>query len=325
MISSCARVAEILKRADRVLLLTHIYPDADALGSQLALGETLRRMGKSVTMYGEAQVSHLYAFLPGSDSIATALPDRMDFDCAVALDCGDSLRLGRHEEKMLSVHPFLVIDHHSGHRPFGDESWVDSKRSSTGEMVYELVMEMGLEISHEAAFCLYTAIVSDTGSFKYSATTAETLRVAAELMGRGVKPAEVSGRLYDNYSVSRLHLLQEVLATLQLHHGDRIAEIRVTRDMFEKTGASEDETENFINYPRSLSHVGVAVFLKETRDGRISVSMRSKGDRLDVASVARLFGGGGHRNAAGFKIDGKSLEEIRDKVLPALAQLWQEK
>lgn len=324
MTLSCSSIAQTLQSAQKVLVVTHVYPDGDALGSQLALGSALQMMGKDVVLFGEESVSHLYAFLPGSETIQTVLPADMDFDCAVALDCGDSLRLGRHSEKLLSIHPFLVIDHHSGHRNFGDESWVDSKRSSTGEMIYQLLVEMEADLSVEVAFCLYAAIVSDTGSFKYSATTAETMRVAAELIAKGVKPAEVAGRLYDNYTISRLNLLQEVLATLALHENGRIAEIFVTRKMFEKTGATEEETENFINYPRSLFQSYVAVFMKETLDGKISVSMRSKGDRHDVAGVARSFGGGGHRNAAGFKLADTTLAATRDRLLPALVRLVRE-
>ena len=182
-------------------------------------------------------------------------------------------------------------------------------------MVFDLAEALGAEISRDAAFCLYTAIVSDTGSFKYASTTARTMQIAAELIDKGVEPAKVAGRLYDNYTISRLELLKYVLDTLQLHDNGSLAMIHVTREMYEKTGALEEETENFINYPRSLGTVKVAAFLKETKDGRISVSLRSKGIQHDVAAVARQFGGGGHRNAAGFKMAGITLEEVRRRLL----------
>jgi len=224
-------------------------------------------------------------------------------------------------ERLLEVHPLVVIDHHAGHKDFGDLRWVDSQRASTGEMVFDLAEAMGAEISLDAAFCLYTAIVSDTGSFKYSSTTARTMRIAAELIGKGVEPAKVAGRLYDNFTVNRLELLKYVLDTLQLHASGSLAMIHVTRQMYEKTGAVEEETENFINYPRSLGTVKIAAFLKETGDGRISVSLRSKGIQHDVAAVARNFGGGGHRNAAGFKLTGVTLEEVRQRLLADLSSV----
>jgi len=312
------QIVSSLERARNVLLITHVYPDGDALGSQIALGFILEGLGKRVVLFGEEKVSHLYDFLPGSDRIVTELPDPAGFDCAVALDCGDVLRLGGQRERMLSAHPFVVIDHHAGHKDFGDLRWVDAERSATGEMVFDLAAAIGAEISEDAAFCLYTAIVSDTGSFKYSSTSANTLRVAAELIGKGVQPAKVAGRLYDNFSISRLELLKDVLATLRLYGQNRLAMIHVTREMFENTGGVEEDTENFIDYPRSLQSVRVAAFLKEARDGRIAISMRSKGSEHDVAAVARSLGGGGHRNAAGCKLAGTVLEEARERLLALL-------
>ncbi|MEW6426444.1 MAG: bifunctional oligoribonuclease/PAP phosphatase NrnA [Thermodesulfobacteriota bacterium] len=314
-------IVDTLRDAARVLVLTHVYPDGDALGSQLALGQALAALGKEVVLFGEQPVSHLYDFLPGSAAVVTELPDVGTFDCAVALDCGDAHRLGRNEERLLEAHPFLVIDHHAGHQEFGDLRWVDPARASTGEMVFDLLRELGVEAAGDVAFCLYTAIVSDTGSFKYSSTTATTLRTAAELIDGGVKPAVVAGRLYDNYSVGRLELLKAVLATLELYEDNRLAFIHVTAAMFVQTGAVEQDAENFINYPRSLVTVRIAVFIKEARDGVISVSLRSKGASHDVAAVARQFGGGGHRNAAGFKLSGTSVDEVRSRLLATLRPL----
>jgi len=312
------KIANTLREADSILVVTHVYPDGDALGSQLALRSILQGMGKKAEAFGQEKVSHIYDFLPTSDQLVTELADLSIFDCVAALDCGDALRLGREMDRLLTVHPFLVIDHHSGHKDFGDFRWVDSSRSATGEMVFDLATAMGAEINFDAAFCLYAAIVSDTGSFKYSSTTARTLRIAAELLGKGVEPAKVVGRLYDNFTPNRLALLKNVLDTLRLYGEDRLALIHVTREMYDKSGAVEEETENFINFPRSLATVRVAAFLKEAGDGRIAVSLRSKGSRHDVAAVARGFGGGGHRNAAGFKLAGVSLDEAREKLLAAL-------
>jgi phosphoesterase RecJ-like protein len=311
-------ITRVLQDASRILIVTHVYPDADALGSQLALGDILTAFGKKVCLFSEEKISYMYDFLPGSEKLATDLPNISEFDCVVALDCGDSKRLGREMEVFLSVHPFIMIDHHSGNNLFGDINWVDAKRASTGEMVYDLAVALDARISYEAAYCLYAAILSDTGSFKYSSTTADTFRVAGELIRMGVKPSEVAGNLFDNFTVNRLNLMKEVLGTLSLHADGRIAAIFVTQAMFAATGACPADTETFINYPRSLSSVKVALFIKEAKPGEISVSLRSKGV-YDIAVVAAGFGGGGHRNAAGFRVRDSDVQAVRERVLAALA------
>ncbi len=314
-------IVRTLNAAQNVLVATHIHPDGDALGSQIAMGNILRSLGKNVFLYGEDQVSHLYRFLPGSAEIESLLPALNGFDCAIALDCGDCNRLGAAMDALLTIHPFMVVDHHVGHREFGDLRWIASDRASTGEMVYDLAEAMGAELSFESAYCLYAAIVSDTGSFKYSSTSAETFRIAGELLRKGVKPAEVSGKLFDNFTVKRLNLMRLVLDSLQLHADDRLAMIAAPREVFIKTGTTQADAETFINYPRSLDTVKVAAFLKETEKGLVSVSLRSKGTEYDVAQVAAAFGGGGHRNAAGFKLPDTTIDEVREKLLIELLPL----
>ncbi len=316
-------ILDALRGARRVLLLTHVHPDGDALGSQLALLHCLRRAGRQALAFGEAPVSHIYDFLPGAGLLETEPPDPSAFDCAVAVDCGDADRLGRYGERFLRIRPFVVIDHHGGHRRFGTLRWVDARRAATGEMVYDLVQALELPIDRDAAFCLYTAIVSDTGSFRYPATSSRTLVVAGELVALGVRPEEVASRLYDNYSVGRLDLLQRVLATLELHEEERLAVIAVTREMLARTGTQEDDTEGFVNFPRSIASVRVAVFVKEGAEGTIGVSLRSKEPECDVAAVARAFGGGGHCNAAGFKVAGQTMTQVKEAVVAALRPVVQ--
>lgn len=311
-----SEIIAVLKRSGKIMIATHVFPDVDAMGSQLALGNILRSMGKEVYLYGEEPATHILDFLPGHGDIETELPDMERFDCVVALDCGDEHRLGRGKDHLLAARPFIVIDHHTGHKDFGSLRWVVPGKSSTGEMVFELARALEVEISYDTAYCLYSAIVSDTGSFKYASTSAETLRTAGELVARGVKPAEISGKIFDNFSKNRLRLLQEVLATLTLYEDDQLAVITVTGDLYEKTGTTAADTELFINYPRSLVTVKVAAFIKEAK-GLVGASLRSKGE-YDVAEVARMFGGGGHRNAAGFKVPDTTIDEVREKLLAEL-------
>ncbi len=316
-------IAKIIGGANRVVIATHTFPDGDALGSQLGLGHILNDMGKRVILYSEEPISYLYDFLPCCTKMVSEPPSPGEVDCGIALDCGDRFRLGDNVDELLKIKPFVAIDHHAGHKAFGDSRWVIEGRASTGDMVYELSQYLGAEVSYEAAYCLYTAIVSDTGSFKYASTTPDTFRIAGELLARGVKPEEVAGKLFDNFTESRLQLLQAVLSTLELYGDGKLAMISATHKMFELTGADRADTETFINYPRSLATVKVAALIKET-DGAIGVSMRSKGKDYDVSVVAKRFNGGGHRNAAGCKFKkGETLEEVRDQIFAALLPLVQ--
>jgi phosphoesterase RecJ-like protein len=310
-------VTEALRQANSILVASHVYPDGDAIGSQLALGDILSSLGKEIFYYCDEFSPGLFEFLPGSELIRSDFPDISDFDAAVAVDCGDRFRLGHQVDSLLQIHPFLVIDHHAGHKEFGDISWVEAGRSSTAEMVFDLALSLNADISYNAAYNIYTAIVSDTGSFRYESTSAYTFHVAGHLLNRGVVPAEVAGKLFDNYSVSRLRLLEKVLGTLELHAEGQIAFIAATGEMFQASGAKREDTEEFINLPRALRSVKVAAFFKETQDGYIKVSLRAKGE-CDVSRVASKYGGGGHRNAAGYKTKDKALTVVKEELMQEL-------
>ena len=319
------QIVELVKKSSHVVLATHIHPDGDALGSLLGLADILEKEGKTVFRYLEEPVSHLYDFLPDCGLIDTDLSRLKAFvaqagrenTIAIALDCGDANRLGKAKEQLLDLSPLVVIDHHYGHRRFGSHLWLESERSSTGEMVYELAEALGSEVSEKAAFCLYVAISTDTGSFRYENTSPRTLRVTADLVERGVRPELVADKVYDNFTLARLRLMEMVLATLEVYHKGQIAMIRVSAEMFASSGATREDVEGFINYPRALKSVRVAVFLKESEKGLISVSLRAKGS-CDVAAVAADFGGGGHRNAAGFRIADSSMDAVQEQVLAVL-------
>jgi phosphoesterase RecJ-like protein len=322
-------IVEAVRSKGHVLLATHFNPDGDALGSLLGLAEVLEGMGKRVLRYLEEPVSHLYRFLPGCGQIQTDMAKVREFIAqagndllTVCLDCGEEKRLGRYHQELSGFHPLLVIDHHRGNSGFGDGAWIEPHRSSTGEMVYDLAVALGAEVSTRAAECLYAAINTDTGSFRYESTSSHTFAVAGELVRRGVRPETVATNLYDNYTLGRLRLMQEVLATLEMYERDRIAIIRVTQKMLERTFTTMLDTEYFINLPRAVSSVRVAVFLKEIEPNHVSVSLRAKG-QCDVSQVAGQFGGGGHRNASGFRVKGQPLDAVRDALLLRLRQEMQ--
>ncbi len=310
-------IVQAIEAKGNVLLLTHVHPDGDALGSLFGLAELLDSLGKQTFCFLEEPVSHLYDFLPGCERANCGLQQLREFVIAaesnivvIALDCGDADRLGRYKEEYLKITPFVVIDHHLSHQNFGTHRWVDAGCSSTGEMVYELAVALDANISLKAAYNLYVAICADTGSFRYDCTGARTLHIAAELVEKGVKPEIVGGHLYDNYTTERLKLMEFVLATVVLCESNQVAFMHVTQQMLGESRATMHDVEGFIDYPRSLRSVRVAAFIKEGKDGQVAVSLRAKGD-CDVAAIAKRFGGGGHRNAAGFRIFDTSVDQVR--------------
>lgn len=319
-------ILQDIRAIDNVVLFTHSHPDGDALGSLLGLADILENLGKKVFCWLEEDVSHLYKFMPDVDKVHTSLEQYRDFIAAaganlmsIALDCGDADRLGKSRHEFLQLSPFVVIDHHQSHSEFGTARWVQPGCSSTGEMVYELAMALGAEVSFKCAYNLYVAICTDTGSFRYEGTQARTMQIAAELLGRGVRPEEVCGHLYDNFTRQRLKLMEMVLSTLKLYEAEQIAFLHVSEQMMQESGASMQDVEGFIDFPRSLRSVKVAVFIKEAGNDAISVSMRAKG-QCDVAEIAKLFDGGGHRNAAGYRCRGKSIDTVREEIIGVLAR-----
>ncbi|CAK8712251.1 Phosphoesterase RecJ domain-containing protein [Candidatus Electrothrix gigas] len=326
-------VCQVIASGKKIILATHIRPDGDALGSTFGLAHLLMMLGKEVLCYLEQPITGVYSFLTSNIPIETDFDRVLAFAnfaeqsgdglVAVALDCGDLGRLGDNGNALIRLSPFLVIDHHQGNKGFGDLHWIEPHRSSTGEMIYDLAEELGVAdtLSQEAAQCLYTAIVTDTGSFRYDSTTSRTFAIAGRLIDQGVTPATVCQRLFDNATFGSLHLTQAVLASLQTYLDQQVAVIRVTQQMLEETDTSYEDAEGLVDFPRSVKEVKVAVFLKEGEPGteQISVSMRAKGD-CDVAEVAAQFSGGGHRNAAGCRVLGKTMDEVCAMLIPALEQ-----
>lgn len=318
-------IVQIINTIGNVVLVTHTHPDGDALGSLFGCADFLESLGKNVLCFLEEPISPLYDFLPHG------YPLCFDLDClnefvgragsdimVLTLDCGDDDRMGKHKNEFLKIDPLIAIDHHKSHRNFGTLRWVEQNRSSTGEMAYELAVALGADISYNCAFNLYVAICTDTGSFRYDCTSPRTMRIAADLLEKGLKTDVIAQHLYDNFSVERLRLMELVLSTLVLTQSDYIAFIHVTKGMIDDSGGTTADLEGFIDFPRSIRSVKVAVFLKDAGD-TISVSMRAKGE-CDVASIAKTFGGGGHRNAAGFRYPGTSVEQLRGELNDAISK-----
>jgi len=242
-------------------------------------------------------------------------------DVLFILDCSNLYRVGDELAEKFNEIKFcssITIDHHDTHEGFADISIIDKTASSTGMIVYKLLKSLGVKINKDIATNIYATIVGDTGSFKYSNTTPETLNLAAELMGFGADPESISVNLYENESVNKLQLLSLTLPTLEISNNKKIASVSVTKSMFKNSCTEREDSEGLINYPRSINGIEVAVlFREEDHNGNSwKISLRSKGD-TDVAIIAGLFGGGGHKKAAGCTIDGE-LDDVKKKIYSAI-------
>ena len=306
-------VVDALRTARRVLLTMHRGPDGDGLGSTLGLAAALRELGHEATVYTPDELPYNFRFLPGADRVVKALPDDAAFDLTVAADAGSFDRL---PPLPAARGKLLNLDHHITTEPFGDVNYVDPAAAAVGILVYKIICALGLPLSADAATCIYASILADTGCFRYSSTDPECLRVAAALLEAGVDPWEMTVKVYEQQPVARMKLLAEVLNTLELHAGGKLATLLITNEMLARTGTHLDLTDGFINFARSIDGVEVAASLREPKPGSVDgharafrVSFRSRGN-IDVAAIAQKFGGGGHKNAAGCTVPGE-LHEVR--------------
>lgn len=315
---SQAEAAAMLAGARRILLFLHVSPDGDSIGSSLAVCRALRVLGKEAWCVGVDPVPRIYEFLPGTRELF--LPWQQvegEWDLGVFLDCGDRHRVGAAEPLLDRCRATLNIDHHASNSLYGDYNWIDYRAAAVGEMAYGLIRELGVPVDPEMAVCLYTALVTDTGSFRYESTTPETHRVAAALIEHGARPYQVTEAIYENESPERTRLLGLCLSTLQFHAGGRIATLRVSRSLLAQAGAAPEDVDGLVNYARSVTGVEVGLLFRETEDGHVRVNLRSRG-QVNVAEIASGFGGGGHPRAAGCTLSG-SLAEAEARVVAATA------
>ena len=305
-----------LRRASRVLLTSHAAPDGDALGSELGLAEVARALGIAVTIVNRDPHPAPLGFLPGLETIRVQaeLPAgfEREFDLAVLLECPG---LDRPALAGLERLPLLNIDHHLENARYAEVNVVDEDAPAVGEMVLAIADAAGVTVTESMATNLYAALVTDTGDFRYSNATPRAFAAAARLVTAGARPAQIAEALWEHNPERVVRLTAEVLGTLELLAGGRLAVISCDRAMLEHAGARPEDTENLINIPRGIDGVRVAVFFKALKDGAVRVSLRSRGD-VDVQGVAKAFGGGGHRNAAGCTIAG-TVAEARPRLLAA--------
>ncbi|MBW6484929.1 MAG: bifunctional oligoribonuclease/PAP phosphatase NrnA [Syntrophobacterales bacterium] len=310
------QIGELIRQHQTFLIAAHERPDGDAVGSTLGLYNMLRGMGKDAVVYNQDSTPENFLFLPGSDLITRDLPPVENFEVAVILDCGELERIGKEAAQIAKITRLVNIDHHVANGGFCDACLLDADASSTGELIFRLARHLEFPLTSEIATCLYTAIVTDTGGFRYGNTRRDALLAAAELVEKGANPQWISENVYESDHPGRIRLLAMVLPTLTLEEEGRVGSLVVTQKALAEAGALPDHAEGFVDFPRSIRGVEISLLYSELVDGRFKISLRSKG-KANVERVARFFGGGGHVNAAGFRISGE-LSEIRRRVSEAI-------
>jgi bifunctional oligoribonuclease and PAP phosphatase NrnA len=300
-----------LQRRERFIVTSHARPDGDAVGSVLGCVKILRAMGKQAEAVLHDRVPQIYKCLPGADSVLVASEVPTGFEAAIVLECDSVQRTRLRGLESL----FLInLDHHNSAKQFADINWIEQDASATAELIFKLARHAGVEITPDIATCLYTAVLTDTGSFAYAGTNATTFELARDLVRYGADPVSIAQHVYFANPPTKMLLLGAALSRLTIDH--RLAWMHVTREDMARTGAAEEDCEGVVNYALGIDGIEVAAFFRESPDGKFRVSLRSKG-AINVARIAETFGGGGHSCASGHAIDGP-LEAATEKVLGLL-------
>lgn len=332
-----------LKRSDRVLIASHIHPDGDAIGSLIAMGLALDAWNKKTTLYNESSIPTVYRFLPAVDRIVSKLGaefSKQRYDTVIILDCGTLQRIGSLSAMLKSgiaaaasrfgSCQIVNIDHHTTNTRFGDLHLIDESACATTEIVHRLIKRMGVPINRGIATSIYTGILTDTGSFRFSNTNKTAFEICDEMVAMGVDPYHVAKNVYGTYSLGRIKLLNMALDSIEISYNGRLSMMTVTRDMLDETGTDSEDIDGLIHYARRIQDIRVAVLIQEYQNGKkpdasllpagsefgkkkFHVSLRSDGS-VDVASIAADFGGGGHHTAAGFNIE-SSMSDLKNRML----------
>ncbi len=311
------QIVQELRARQRFLLTSHVRPDGDSIGSQLALKYALELLGKQVRVVNHDAAQPGLMPFPGVSSIEIADRAEDDFDAVIVLECGDLARTG---VQGLDRYFIINIDHHPGNAMFGAINWFEPSAAACGEMVFDLITALGTRLTFEMATHIYIAILTDTGSFHYSNISPRTFDICRQTLQTGIDPVNIARTVYDSNNVGRLKLFGAVLNSIELDRSGRLALIYVDHEMARRAGGTYDDTEGLINLPLTVKEIQAVAFFKEADNGEYRVSLRSNGE-IDVAAVAKRFGGGGHKNAAGCTVPGPyatARELITSLVLDAI-------
>jgi bifunctional oligoribonuclease and PAP phosphatase NrnA len=311
-------IANVLRERDNFVVMSHVRPDGDALGCQIAMGLCLKQLGKKVSVWNEDGMLEKYRFLPHADLVRKPPLEAEPFAVAIALDTAMQTRLGRSFPAIKHADLWINIDHHITNNHYGDLAYVDPLAPATGQILYELFRQNDLPLSYAMADNLFVAISTDTGSFQYPNTTARTYEIAADLIRAGVNVGELSQKMYESYPRRRIDLLRALLNVLRFTANDRVASFTLPLATATALGAQPEDNEGLIDTIRAIEGVVVAAFIEELADGKVRISLRSKDPKIDVSKICARFGGGGHTLAAGARIIG-TLGDVEEKVLASIA------
>jgi phosphoesterase RecJ-like protein len=313
------RICEEILRRQRFLLTSHARPDGDSIGSQMAMAYALDKLGKQVRIVNADSSPDHYREFPGLDRIEIAPHAAGEADAVIVMECSDLSRTG---VTGFEGRYIINIDHHAGNRMYGALNWFDESAAACGEMVFELIRALGVPLSLEIATHIYLAILTDTGSFHHSNITPRTFDICRQTVEAGVNPAAMARRVFDSNSFGKLKLIGALLDAMELIDDGRLAVMYMDEAMLTTCGCTHNDTEGVINLPLTAREIQAVVFFKVGAAGDVRVSMRSKYD-VDVRMVASAFGGGGHKNAAGFTVSGR-LDDVRpaiiERIVAAIAQ-----
>ena len=301
---------EHLKKSKHVLLASHAHPDGDAIGSLIAMGFAIEALKKKITLYNESPIPAVYRFLPYVDRVVRHVETENAYDTAVILDCGNLQRIGEAASAVSPIPTIINIDHHMTNTYFGTYQLIDTSACATAEILYRVIKKMKIPFTKAIATLIYTGILTDTGSFRFSNTNRAAFTICEEMIGLGVDPYTIAQHVYGTYSLGRIKLLNLALDSIEISPNGKLSLMTLTEDMFVETGTQPEDVDGMINYVKRIEDVKVAALIQPDQNGRgnpanpllFNVSLRSDGS-VDVASIASDFGGGGHFSAAGFTIE----------------------
>jgi phosphoesterase RecJ-like protein len=313
-------ILEAIRQANSILVVGHIRPDGDCIGSQVALALALESAGKEVTVWNQDPVPDKLRFMDPEKRVRKPSAGHT-FDLVIATDCAALDRLGKVAGYLPEGVPLVNIDHHASNTRYGKLNWVSPREPSTGELIFDLCKWAGWKITQPIADCLFTAVSTDTGSFQYPSTTPDTLQTAAELVERGANLGQICQEVYQSYPLTRIRLLRHVYSNFRLSDDGRTAYFWLRKRDYARAGAGTEEAEGLIDHIRAIEGVVVAMVFEEAEPDVTRVSWRSKTPKLDVAAIAQQFGGGGHKAAAGARIPGSPLG-VQRRVLTAVRKAF---
>ena len=310
-----------IKKSQHLLLASHCDPDGDAISSLLAMGLALDKLDKKVTLYNASPIPAVYRFLPAVQRIVRQTKKAATYDAALILDCGNLSRVGEVYTKVNQIPVIINIDHHVTNTGFGNIQLIDPAACSTAEIVYRLIKALNAPINKAIATSIYTGILTDTGSFRFSNTNQAAFAISQEMVQYGVKPYNVAQHVFGTYSLGRIKLLNLALDSIEISDNGKLSVMTLTNAMFEETGTQAEDVDGIINYARRIEDVKVAALIQEQKNGgtnsdklrNFHVSLRSDGT-VDVAAIAGAFGGGGHSNAAGFQVE-MSMAKLKSEII----------